>query len=94
MDNWESAGQIALRYSNDDSSSCGDSLLPYPTNPNGSIANIAGLSDPTGRILGLMPHPERYLFATQHPTWTRRPERGEGAGMALFRNAVNYFRAS
>ncbi|REJ93252.1 MAG: phosphoribosylformylglycinamidine synthase subunit PurQ [Planctomycetota bacterium] len=94
VDVWQAAGQIALRYTNGEPATAPEAPLPYPGNPNGSIANIAGLSDPTGRILGLMPHPERYLFATQHPTWTRRPERGEGAGMALFRNAVNYFRAS
>jgi phosphoribosylformylglycinamidine synthase len=66
-------------------------VLPEPENPNGSVANIAGLSDSTGRILGLMPHPERYLFATQHPQWTRLGLRGEGEGMKIFRNAVNYF---
>jgi phosphoribosylformylglycinamidine synthase len=68
-----------------------DALLPFPHNPNGSTANIAGLSDPTGRVLGLMPHPERFLFATQHPQWTRRKLSGEGAGMQIFRNAVEYF---
>ncbi len=66
-------------------------LLPFPINPNGSMANIAGLSDPSGRVLGLMPHPERFLFATQHPHWTRLGLRGEGAGMRIFRNAVEYF---
>lgn len=66
-------------------------LLPYPINPNGSMANLAGLSDPSGRVLGLMPHPERFLFATQHPHWTRLGLRGEGAGMRVFRNAVEYF---
>jgi len=55
------------------------------------LANIAGLGDPTGRVLGLMPHPERFLYATQHPQWTRRRLTGEGAGMKLFRNAVEYF---
>jgi phosphoribosylformylglycinamidine synthase len=65
--------------------------LPFPINPNGSMANLAGLSDPSGRVLGLMPHPERFLFATQHPHWTRLGLRGEGAGLRLFRNAVEYF---
>ena len=65
--------------------------FPFPINPNGSMANLAGLSDPSGRVLGLMPHPERFLFATQHPHWTRLGLRGEGAGMRLFRNAVEYF---
>lgn len=65
--------------------------LAPPDNPNGSVANIAGISDATGRVLGLMPHPERFLFATQHPQWTRRRMTGEGAGLQLFRNAVDYF---
>lgn len=66
-------------------------LLPEPENPNGSIANIAGLCDTTGRVLGLMPHPERFIFATQHPQWTRRGLRGEGDGIKVFLNAVRYF---
>jgi phosphoribosylformylglycinamidine synthase I len=66
-------------------------VLPEPDNPNGSTANIAGLCDSTGRVLGLMPHPERFLFATQHPQWTRRRMTGEGAGAKIFQNAVAYF---
>lgn len=65
--------------------------LPFPANPNGSVANIAALGDPTGRVLGLMPHPERFIFGTQHPHWTRRQLPEEGAGLQLFRNAVEYF---
>lgn len=80
---------VAMAAANGDPTSIG--LLPEPANPNGSAANIAGLSDETGRVLGLMPHPERFLFATQHPQWTRRGLRGEGQGLQLFRNAVNYF---
>ena len=90
---------IALCYWSDSAAeqckSTGDptrvDLLDEPQNPNGSIANIAGITDTTGRALGLMPHPERYLFATQHPQWTRNGFRGEGDGMQLFRNAVEYF---
>lgn len=90
--NWAANGQIALQYSDESGATpAGDELLPYPLNPNGSVANIAGLGDPSGRVLGLMPHPERFLHATQHPQWTRRELRGEGAGMQLFRNAVEYF---
>lgn len=66
-------------------------LLPEPENPNGSLANIAGLCDETGKVLGLMPHPERFLFATQHPHWTRKGLRGEGDGIRIFRNAVTWF---
>jgi phosphoribosylformylglycinamidine synthase len=79
---WRDRRQIAMMYDPND-------------NPNGSVAEIAGLCDPTGRVLGLMPHPERFIHGTQHPQWTRRhttvaPE-GEGAGVRLFRNAVEYY---
>ena len=59
----------------------------YPANPNGSLFSIAGLCDPTGRILGLMPHPERYVDETQHPNW-RRFEKTKPHGLAIFENAV------
>ena len=103
---WHEAGQIACRYvpwsrceSEGDASTAQASQtvamreepLPWPANPNGTRWNIAGISDPTGRVLGLMPHPERYLFATQHPEWTRRRLSGDGEGLQLFRNAVDYF---
>ncbi|MCE5242008.1 MAG: phosphoribosylformylglycinamidine synthase subunit PurQ [Syntrophobacteraceae bacterium] len=73
----------------------------FPANPNGSIADIAGICDPTGRIAGLMPHPEAYNHWTNHPDWTLRKEEclrqgsafpEEGSGIQLFRNAVEYFR--
>ncbi len=91
LDRWRERGQIALTYTGNGSSGASDELLDYPVNPNGSFANIAGLSDPSGRVLGLMPHPERFLFATQHPNWTRLGLRGDGDGLKLFRNAVEYF---
>lgn len=91
LSRWRAGGQIALRYASPGGESPDDDVLPYPHNPNGSQANIAGLSDKTGRVLGLMPHPERFIHATQHPHWTRRQFTGEGAGMQLFRNAVSYF---
>lgn len=62
-----------------------------PYNPNGSHADIAGLCDPTGRVLGLMPHPERFVTGTQHPCWTSQPKREAGDGLALFQRAVEYF---
>ncbi|MDP6686031.1 MAG: phosphoribosylformylglycinamidine synthase subunit PurQ, partial [Candidatus Omnitrophota bacterium] len=43
----------------------------FPVNPNGSVEHIAGISDATGRVLGMMPHPERHILGTQHPRWTR-----------------------
>ena len=73
----DQAGQIVLRY---------DGL-----NPNGSQGDVAGLCDATGRVLGLMPHPERHVLPTQHPQWTRLGLAEEGDGMKLFRNAVDYF---
>lgn len=85
---WSSRATELLETSGDPTSI---GILPDPENPNGSLANIAGLSDSTGRVLGLMPHPERYLFATQHPQWTRLGLRGEGCGMRIFRNAISYF---
>ncbi len=65
--------------------------LPFPDNPNGSVADVAGVCDATGRVLGLMPHPERHIDPTQHPRWTRGEGRPEGDGLAVFRNAVKFF---
>ena len=65
--------------------------VPYPHNPNGSTANIAGICDETGRIFGLMPHPERHIDPTHHPRWTREGLQEKGDGIIVFENAVNYF---
>jgi phosphoribosylformylglycinamidine synthase len=65
---------------------------PYPVNPNGSEGDVAGLCDASGRVLGLMPHPERHILPTQHPRWTREGLKEEGDGLKLFRNAVDFFR--
>lgn len=92
LETWRVQQQIALCYTSE--RACSDdewATLPYPDNPNGSTANIAGLGDPSGRILGLMPHPERFIHATQHPSWTRKRLSGEGDGLKIFRNAVEYF---
>jgi len=62
----------------------------YPGNPNGSLDDIAGICDTTGRVFGLMPHPERHIFYTQHPRWTRLPKRKEGDGLLIFRNGVEF----
>ena len=67
--------------------------MDYPLNPNGAQNAIAGVCDPTGRLFGLMPHPEAYVHRTHHPRWTREtdlPE--EGMGLRLFRNAVEFAR--
>ena len=68
----------------------GNSNAGYPDNPNGSVGNIAGISDASGRILALMPHPERYIRGTQHPQWTRLGARQYGDGFQIFLNAVNW----
>ena len=97
LSGWFANDQVGLCYrhrphdgqvsgNSDTTPSASDPLLPEPHNPNGSTANIAGLGDPSGRVLGLMPHPERFLHATQHPRWTRLGLSGDGAGLAIFRN--------
>jgi len=68
----------------------GNSQAGYPCNPNGSVGNIAGICDPSGRVFGLMPHPERYVRRTQHPQWTRGISRERGDGFQIFVNAVNW----
>lgn len=78
LDRLEQAGQLALRYDAAD-------------NPNGAARDVAGLCDRSGRVFGLMPHPERFIDPTQHPQWTRLPAMAEGDGMQIFRNAVRYF---
>ena len=80
------AGQIVLRYT-DAEGRPGE----YPVNPNGSQGDVAGICDATGRVLGLMPHPERHVLPTQHPRWTREGLKKEGDGLQLFRNAVRFF---
>lgn len=62
----------------------------YPANPNGSLESIAGICDESGRVFGLMPHPERHIQGTQHPQWTRLGLRQEGDGLAIFKNAVSF----
>ncbi len=80
----ESAGQVVLRYVDD----TGQPTQEYPANPNGTSGAVAGVCDPTGRVFGLMPHPERHIESLHHPRWTRRGLSGEGDGLRIFRNAV------
>jgi phosphoribosylformylglycinamidine synthase len=85
------AGHLAaLQYSDADYK---EATMDFPANPNGAMNAIAGLCDPTGRLFGLMPHPEAYVDRTQHPRWTREetlPQ--EGMGLWLYRNAVDFIR--
>jgi phosphoribosylformylglycinamidine synthase len=64
----------------------------YPYNPNGSVNDIAGICDVSGRIFGLMPHPEDHIRGTQHPRWTREKPRPHGDGLQMFQNAVDWAR--
>jgi len=85
----EENGQVVFRYTDPEGN-----LAGYPWNPNGAVGNIAGICDPTGRILGMMPHPERHVEPTQHPRWTRDGLKAEGDGLRIFRNAVTYAQAN
>ena len=87
----EDGGFNCLSYIN----AAGDSTSEYPHNPNGADLNCAGLTDPTGQVFGLMPHPEAFLSAFNHPDWARRrrqhPDASEeGAGLQIFKNIVEH----
>ncbi|MFN8501256.1 phosphoribosylformylglycinamidine synthase I [Kouleothrix sp.] len=79
------SGQVALRYVAPDGGPAA-----YPANPNGSDDAIAGVCNPQGNVLGLMPHPEDAIVAHQHPRWSREPWRSAGDGLAIFQSAVRY----
>jgi len=66
--------------------------MEYPLNPNGSEAAVAGLCNETGRVFGLMPHPEAYVHRTHHPRWTREELPEEGMGLLLYKNALDFLR--
>ena len=87
----ERADQIVLKYADAE----GRATEAYPENPNGSPGAVAGLCDPTGRIFGLMPHPERFVDRWHHPRWTRHPGSASesGDGLAIFTNAVRALEA-
>jgi phosphoribosylformylglycinamidine synthase len=90
----EEGGQIVLRYGTRAAARAAVTMAPqtaYPDNPNGSLGDVAGVCDASGRVCGLMPHPERHVDPTQHPRWTREPARPEGDGLRVFQNAVRYF---
>jgi phosphoribosylformylglycinamidine synthase subunit PurQ / glutaminase len=79
--------QIVFQYCDERGKSAG-----YPYNPNGSVEHIAGICDETGRIFGLMPHPERHIKFHQHPRWTGEKHKTEGDGLQIFKNGVEYAR--
>ncbi len=82
-------GQVVFQYSLN-----GKPTMLYPDNPNGSMSSVAGICDPTGTVLGLMPHPERYWKPENHATATLQKVSGtlprEGLGLQIFRNGVEY----
>ena len=91
-------GQIVFRYTKEGKMANGE----FPFNPNGSLEDIAGICDESGKILGMMPHPERAIFWTSHPDYQRKKEEllrsGEklpeiyGPALKIFENAVKYFK--
>ena len=91
--------QVVIRYADEQGR---PAQGEWPLNPNGSLYDIAGVCDSTGRIFGIMPHPEAYNHYTNHPDWTRKREelarmgkeieKEEGEGITIFRNAVEYIR--
>ena len=85
MNKLKSEGYVAFKYV-DKNGNEGD----FPVNPNGSMESIAGVTDKTGRVLGLMPHPERFVRRTQHPHWSRLGDGADSVGMTIFSNAVRY----
>jgi len=85
LDKIEANSQVALRYVD----SKGNQAR-YPFNPNGSLNDIAGISDSSGRVLGLMPHPERFIFKHHWPFWKQKELAPQG--LEFFKNAVNYFK--
>ncbi len=85
LEQLQTNGNIAFKYVDEDGNEGG-----FPINPNGSMESIAGLTDSTGRVLGLMPHPERFVRFNQHPRWSRLEDNGKADGMSIFNNAVKY----
>lgn len=84
-------GQIPLLYTSSSASSSNGTQeqVTYPENPNGSVGNVAGICNARGNVLGMMPHPEDYVHAQQHPL-RRGLTNGEGDGLLLFKNAFKY----
>ena len=92
LDALRSRGLVAMRYvARGEKAAAG--RVDFPDDPNGSVDHIAGICDPTGRVFGLMPHPEAYLFPENHPEWTRGNSPA-GAGLAIFRGGVRAARAA
>jgi phosphoribosylformylglycinamidine (FGAM) synthase-like amidotransferase family enzyme len=89
LERLERDGQVAARYIDES----GKPTLDWPENPNGSPGAVAGICDPSGRLFGMMPHPDAFLYPFHHPQWRQRQRAGqlgdEGDGLAIFRNGVD-----
>jgi phosphoribosylformylglycinamidine synthase len=83
VDKLEENDQIVFRYVGEDGKPAS-----YPWNPNGSPSDIAGICNPAGNVLGMMPHPERVLTRFTHPDWTRGYDSEEGDGLAIFKSVM------
>jgi len=101
VDRLQEHHQLTVRYvdpATEPGKGISDQPLPYPTSPNGSMRNIAGICDATGLVFGLMPHPEAIYARWLHPLHTRQHDVSHGAGLdgwegeglQMFRNAVEY----
>lgn len=86
LDGLEKNRQVAFRYCDGE----GNIDSGFPHNPNGSLNNIAAIC--SRNVFGMMPHPEKFVHRLQHPRWTREELPEEGAGLKIFRNAVEYIR--
>lgn len=87
MKELQDKGQIVFRYCRPDGAEAGGT---FPWNPNGAVYDIAGICNPDGNVLGMMPHPERVVHKYQHADWTRSGSNGPGDGRAFFDSAVEY----
>lgn len=87
LDEIENANQCVLKYVDEK----GNPTMNYPANPSASLRSIAGVCDPSGKIFGLMPHPECYVKKIQHPNWQTLDSEKEPDCLDIFNNAVNYF---
>ncbi len=87
LDNLMDGDQIVFQYAKEDGE---EAKGEYPQNPNGSILDIAGISNPEGNIMGMMPHPERAFYRYTYPDWTRGNGEGYGDGYWIFNNMLDY----
>ena len=81
----EQSNLVVLRYTDND----GNPTQKYPENPNGAFNAIAGITNSTGRILGLMPHPEKFINLTNHPNW-RRKQSKKADGLIFYKKIVQF----